>query len=109
MTAVSMVVIAGIVSTNDGDASKALPIILTVFLLAGLIQIGLGLLGIGKYIKYIPYPVVSGFMTAIGVIILVTQLLPSVGDYPKEEYKAYRSFRRKIVKADKASFLLVKD
>ena len=31
------------------------------------------------------------------------------GDYPKEEYKAYRSFRRKIVKADKASFLLVKD
>ena len=85
MTAVSMVVIAGLVASFDGDIAKALPAILTVFLLAGLMQIGLGLLGIGKYIKYIPYPVVSGFMTAIGVIILVTQLLPSMGYYPKED------------------------
>jgi sulfate permease, SulP family len=88
MTAVSMVVIAGILAANDGDINRALPIILTVFLLGGLIQIGLGLVGFGKYIKYIPYPVVSGFMTAIGVIILVTQILPAVGYYPKED-KAY--------------------
>jgi len=54
-------------------------------LIAGLLQIGLGILGLGKYIKYIPYPVVSGFMTAIGVIILVTQILPSLGYYPKED------------------------
>ncbi|NAY91820.1 STAS domain-containing protein [Muricauda sp. JGD-17] len=90
MTAVSMVVIAGIVAINDGDINKALPAILTIFLLAGFIQIGLGLIGLGKYIKYIPYPVVSGFMTAIGVIILVTQLLPAVGYYPKED-EAYVS------------------
>ena len=88
MTAVSMVVIAAILAANDGDINKALPIILTVFLLGGLLQIGLGLVGFGKYIKYIPYPVVSGFMTAIGVIILVTQILPAVGYYPKED-KAY--------------------
>ena len=75
MTAVSMVVIAGILAANDGDLNKALPIILTDFLLGGLLQIGLGMVGFGRYIKYIPYPVVSGFMTAIGVIILVTQLL----------------------------------
>ncbi len=79
MTAVSMVVIATIIGLNDGDLEKALPAILTVFLLAGLIQIGLGALGVGKYIKYIPYPVVSGFMTAIGVMILVTQLQPFLG------------------------------
>ena len=85
MTAVSMVIVAGIVAVNDGDVGKALPAILTVFLLAGLMQIGLGLIGLGKYIKYIPYPVVSGFMTAIGVIILVTQILPAVGYYPKED------------------------
>jgi SulP family sulfate permease len=85
MTAVSMVVIASIVAVNDGDVTKALPAILTIFLLAGLMQIGLGLVGLGKYIKYIPYPVVSGFMTAIGVIILVTQILPAVGYYPKED------------------------
>ncbi|SIS39532.1 sulfate permease, SulP family [Zobellia uliginosa] len=85
MTAVSMVVIAGIIAINDGSLEKALPAILTVFLLAGLMQIGLGVLGIGKYIRYIPYPVVSGFMTAIGVIILVTQILPAVGYYPNED------------------------
>ena len=85
MTAVSMVVIAGIVAMNDGDIEKALPAILLVFLLSGLMQIGLGFIGLGKYIKYIPYPVVSGFMTAIGVIILVTQIAPSIGYYPKED------------------------
>ncbi len=85
MTAVSMVVIAGIIAAFDGDVSKALPAILTVFLLAGLMQVVLGLVGLGKYIKYIPYPVVSGFMTAIGVIILITQISPSIGYYPKED------------------------
>ena len=93
MTAVSMVVIAGIVAANDGDLSKALPAILTVFLLAGLFQIGLGLIGLGKYIRYIPYPVVSGFMTAIGVIILLTQVLPSIGYYPKEDVEFVQKFK----------------
>lgn len=93
MIAVAMVMIAGIVASFDGDVSKALPVILTVFLMAGLFQVGLGLLGIGKYIKYIPYPVVSGFMTAIGVIILITQILPSVGYYPKEDENFVNEFK----------------
>ena len=93
MTAVSMVVIAGIIATNDGDVEKALPAILTVFLLAGLMQIGLGAIGLGKYIRYIPYPVVSGFMTAIGVIILLTQVLPSLGYYPKEDMEFVQQFK----------------
>ncbi len=93
MTAVSMVIIAGIVASFDGDINKALPAILMVFLLAGLMQIGLGVIGLGKYIKYIPYPVVSGFMTAIGVIILVTQILPSLGYYPKEDTEFVNQFK----------------
>ncbi len=93
MTAVSMVIIAGIIAANDGDINRAIPAILTVFLLAGLIQVGLGFLGFGKYIKYIPYPVVSGFMTAIGVIILVTQILPAIGYYPKEDLPYVDSFK----------------
>jgi SulP family sulfate permease len=93
MTAVSMIVVAGIVAINDGNLEKALPAILTVFLLAGLMQVGLGLLGLGKYIKYIPYPVVSGFMTAIGVIILLTQILPSMGYYPKEDLEFVKGFK----------------
>jgi SulP family sulfate permease len=93
MTAVSLLVISGIVAANDGDVSKALPIILGVFLLAGLIQIALGFAGVGKYIRYIPYPVVSGFMTAIGVIIIITQLLPILGYYPKEDSAYVASFK----------------
>jgi len=100
MTAVSMVVIAGIVAAFEGDINKALPAILTVFLLAGIMQIGLGFIGLGKYIKYIPYPVVSGFMTAIGVIILVTQILPSIGYYPKEDTEfvdQYKPYAEEII------------
>ncbi|MFT5102744.1 MAG: SulP family sulfate permease [Candidatus Latescibacterota bacterium] len=93
MTAVSMVIIAGIIALNDGDVSKALPGILTVFILAGLMQIGIGVIGLGKYIKYIPYPVVSGFMTAIGIIILITQILPALGYYPKEDTDFVNQFK----------------
>ncbi|MCT4698496.1 SulP family inorganic anion transporter [Tenacibaculum haliotis] len=93
MTAVSMVVVAGILAANDGDINKAMPAILTVFLLAGLFQILLGILGLGKYIRYIPYPVVSGFMTAIGLIILITQILPSVGYYAKEDAQFVEQFK----------------
>lgn len=93
MTAISMVVISGMVAAFDGEVSKALPAILTVFLIAGLMQVGLGLIGLGKYIKYIPYPVVSGFMTAIGVIIILTQILPSVGYYPKEDVDFVSEFK----------------
>ena len=117
MTAVSMVVIAGIIAQNDGDISKALPAIMTVFLLSGLIQIGLGFLGLGKFIKYIPYPVVSGFMTAIGVIILITQTLPSVGYYPKEDIEYVNKFKpaaqeiilKNILKDEAGEGLLVLD
>ena len=59
MTAVSMVVIATIIRVHNGSIEKALPYILAIFLLSGLFQIGLGLLGLGKHIKYILYTVVS--------------------------------------------------
>ena len=84
---------------NDGDVSKALPLILGVFLLSGLLQIVQGLLGLGVYIKYIPYPVVSGFMTAIGLIILTTQTLPVLGYYPKEDIELVKSFEKEAENA----------
>ena len=93
MTAVSMVVIGGLIASFNGDISKALPSILTIFMLSGLMQIGLGLIGFGKYIKYIPYPVVSGFMTAIGVIIILTQISPAIGYYPKEDIEFVNQFK----------------
>lgn len=100
MTAVSVTVIAGIVAANDGDVNRALPIMLAIFLLAGLIQIGMGLLKLGQYIRFIPYPVVSGFMTGIGVIIIATQLLPLLGYYPAEDpehVKQYNLEAEKVI------------
>ncbi len=93
MTAVSMIVVAGMVAANEGDVEKALPSILLVFLLAGVIQVSLGVLKLGEYIRYIPYPVVSGFMTAIGLIIIITQILPAMGYYPKEDKAFVERFK----------------
>ena len=93
MTAVSMVIIASIIATNNGSVEQALPYILAVFLLSGLFQILLGLFGLGKYIKYIPYPVVSGFMTAIGVIILITQCLPILGYETNSDQEYVEQFK----------------
>src|SRR5262249_12107010 len=50
-----------------------------VLVLAGLVQVGLGMARLGAYIRYVPYPVISGFMTGIGVIIILQQLFPLLG------------------------------
>ena len=47
MTAVSMLIIAGIIAANDGEVATALPIISSVFMIAAFFQIGLGMLGMG--------------------------------------------------------------
>ena len=88
-----MVVIATILSVHNGSIEQALPYILGVFLLSGIFQIALGILGVGKYIKYIPYPVVSGFMTAIGVIILITQIIPVLGYDVKNDAEYIEQFK----------------
>ncbi len=51
----------------------------TVVVLAGAFQILFGKLGIGRYIKLMPLPVVSGFMSGIGVIIIILQLAALLG------------------------------
>ncbi|MDA1117273.1 MAG: SulP family inorganic anion transporter [Proteobacteria bacterium] len=51
----------------------------TVIMLAGLFQIGFGLMRLGRYINLVPYPVISGFMSGIGCIIIILQLAPFVG------------------------------
>ena len=48
-------------------------------LFCGLFQVLFGVIKIGKYVRYIPYPVLSGFMSGIGVIIILQQLYPLIG------------------------------
>ncbi len=51
----------------------------TVVIMAGLIQIALGVARIGRFVAYTPYSVISGFMTGIGAIIILLQTLPFLG------------------------------
>ena len=78
MTIVSATVIAAAIEIS-GSLQAGMGIIIATFLLAGGFQILLGVLKIGKYIKYIPYPVVSGFMTGIGIIIILIEIYPFMG------------------------------
>lgn len=50
------------------------PALLTTMVMAGLILIVAGICKLGTYIKYIPYPVVTGFTTGIGLILISTQI-----------------------------------
>ena len=82
MTVLSASIISAILIEREGELDQALPLILLVFVLSGIIQILLGLAKVGTNIKYIPKPVVSGFMSGIGVIILITQFMPALGYNP---------------------------
>lgn len=86
MTVVSAAVIANaMIETGAETVADALPLILATFFLAGLIEMIFGIIKLGRYIKYIPYPVVSGFMSGIGVIIIITQLFPLLGYNPQQD------------------------
>lgn len=86
MTVVSTAVISSaILEAGVSTVEEALPFILATFFLAGLIEAVFGILRLGRYIRYIPYPVVSGFMSGIGVIIIITQLFPALGYNPSAD------------------------
>ena len=54
----------------------------TVVMLAGLLQIGFDVIRIGQHISLMPFPVISGFMSGIGIIIIFLQLAPLIGHAP---------------------------
>ena len=78
MAVVASAVIAGEIAIY-GSLDAAIGTIVATFVLAGLFQIFMGFSGIGKYIRYMPYPVVSGFMSGIGIIIIILQIFPFFG------------------------------
>ena len=51
----------------------------TIGILAGLIQIAFGLLGVGRYAAYVPVSLISGLLTAFGILIIVKQVGPALG------------------------------
>lgn len=74
------VVMGAVVATHAQNLAEAFAIVI----LGGALQILFGVARLGRYINYTPYSVVSGFMTGIGVIIIIIQMLPFVGLAPAE-------------------------
>ena len=74
-TGSTTVAIAVIVSAHADSLGEAF----TIVIMAGCIQILLGMLRVGRFVTYTPYSVISGFMTGVGVIIILVQTLPFLG------------------------------
>lgn len=76
MTVVMTAVMADLTSR---DPQNGLVMAFTVVMLAGVFQILFGLLKLGRYVTQMPYTVISGFMSGIGIILIVLQIGPFLG------------------------------
>ena len=76
MTVVFTAVIAKLIAS---DPQNGMAMAFTVVVMAGMFQILLGALRLGKYITLMPYTVVSGFMSGIGIILIILQIGPLLG------------------------------
>lgn len=76
MTVVMTAVIASLTAANP---ENGLAMAFTVVMLAGIFQIIFGVLKLGRYVTMMPYTVISGFMSGIGIILIILQLGPFLG------------------------------
>ncbi len=80
MTVISATLISSVWAASGSHSIETVIISMALAaMLCGVFQIIFGILKIGKYIRYIPYPVLSGFMSGIGIIIIVQQIYPLLG------------------------------
>jgi len=79
MTVVTATLVTGAWTASNGNLSEVMLSMALAAIFCGLFQILFGIIKIGKYVRYIPYPVLSGFMSGIGVIIILQQLYPLIG------------------------------
>jgi SulP family sulfate permease len=79
MTVVMTAIVAGLTASNP---ENGLAMAFTVVMLAGLFQIIFGVFKLGKYVTLMPYSVISGFMSGIGVILIILQIAPFLGQAP---------------------------
>jgi SulP family sulfate permease len=106
MTVVSAALIAGAIQIN-GSLENGMNVILLTFLLAGAFQVIFGFLNIASYVKYFPYPVISGFMSGVGLIIVILQLFPFAGlDSAKSTLSVIQDFPRLFSEANLSALLL---
>lgn len=76
MTVVMTAVIANLTASNP---ENGMAMAFTVVMMAGIFQIIFGSLRLGRYVTMMPYTVISGFMSGIGIILVILQLAPFLG------------------------------
>ena len=70
--------------SQNGTTPESVVLMLTLKgLICGLLQVIFGAVGLGRLIKYMPYPVVSGYLSGVGIIIIVSQIPKFLG-LPKQ-------------------------
>lgn len=79
MTVITASLVSAAWTTSCGNFSAVLISMAMAGIFCGLFQILFGVIRIGKYVRYIPQPVLSGFMSGIGVIIILQQIYPLMG------------------------------
>ena len=79
MTVITASIVSGAWASSQGNISAVILSMSLAGIFCGLFQAIFGLIRIGKYVRYIPYPVLSGFMSGIGVIIILQQIYPIIG------------------------------
>ena len=79
MTVITAGLISGVWASSSGNLSTVLITMSLAGLFCGLFHILFGIIKLGKLVRYIPYPVLSGFMSGIGVIIILQQIYPLFG------------------------------
>lgn len=71
--------------TVISDFTHNIALAFTVVMMAGILQILFGMMKLGRYVTFISYPVISGFMSGIGCIIIILQLAPLFGHPVSQE------------------------
>ncbi|WP_428387649.1 SulP family inorganic anion transporter [Mucisphaera sp.] len=75
----TVVMTAVITTLHAADPDRGLSMAFAVVLVAGLTQVLFGFFKLGRYITLMPYSVISGFMSGIGVLLILMQLAPMSG------------------------------
>lgn len=72
--------LSGMLTLGNGDLAAGYPLLLVAICLTGLLQIILTIFKVGEFARIIPIPVMEGMLAAIGLILIVKQIPPLLGD-----------------------------
>ena len=107
MTVVMALIFTEYTSMFPADPHFGAALAFTIVVMGGLFQILFGVIKVGKYIELVPHPVVSGFMSGIGVIIILIQIGPLLGHVSSAKpIEAVRALSAMLSDPHQASLIL---